>query len=130
MWVADEEKALAERMTKLADDWEVDTGGHLYDLKGRGTVIPDLVLKREGAEALVEIVWRWRRSGLEQRWELLRKHGPPNMILAVCTAGQDEDLPELPGAVHAFKQVPNARKLWKLAREVAAMSPSLYATDS
>jgi predicted nuclease of restriction endonuclease-like RecB superfamily len=121
-WVAAEEEALATRMTELADGWSVKTDGVLHDLAGHGVVIPDLVVQCPDtlATAMIEVVWRWRRGALENRWETLQAHGPANLVLAVCTSGQDEEFGELPGAVHRFKQVPNARKLWKLAREIAS----------
>ncbi len=123
-WVAAEETALIQRLRKLASPWEVSEEASLLELDGQDAVVPDIVLRdpESGAEAFIEVVWRWRRASLASRWELLRRAGPPNLILAVCStqSAEGDAPPELPGPVHYFKGVPNARALWKLAKEVAA----------
>ena len=123
-WTADEETALETRLRELSAGWTVRRCQRVIDLDGRGTLVPDLVVRdpATGRTAYLEIAWRWRRDGLRTRWDLLREAGPPSLVLAVCSAqGADaEALPELPGPVHTFKGVPNARAVWKLLREAAA----------
>jgi len=121
-WVAPEETALAKRLAQLAAPWKVSKRGTLLNLDGRDHVVPDITLSdpETGAKAYVEVIWRWRKASLKKRWALLQKAGPKNLVLAVCTSGQDEELPDLLGPVHTFKGVPNARALWKLVKESAA----------
>lgn len=125
MWTAAEETALAERLTTLAAPWQVSLDGEMTVLDGQHVVLPDLVLRdpETGREALIEVVWRWRRAAFERRWEELRRIGPKNLVLAIATNDKAGDgaLPELPGPVHGFKQVPNARTLLALCREVATV---------
>lgn len=130
-WVADEERALAARIGQLAEGWTVSEDAHLVDLDGRGALVPDLVLTEPetGTQVFVEVLWRWRAGTLKRRWELLRGAGPANLILAVCSGASEDELPALAGPVHTFKRVPNARSLWKLARQIAAAaSPTPSAT--
>lgn len=117
-WVADEEKALIARLREKADGWTVDEGAELVDLDGRGHLVPDLVLRDPSGKRVVyvEVVWRWRRASLKNRWSLLGEAGPGNLILALCTKDAEEAPPELAGAVHVFKGLPNVRTIWKLAR--------------
>ncbi|MBT9556245.1 MAG: DUF790 family protein [Myxococcales bacterium] len=128
MWTAAEETALAERLTTLAAPWQVSFDGELVVLDGQHVLLPDLVLRdpETGREALIEIVWRWRRAAFERRWEVLRRIGPKNLVLAIATSEKAGDgaLPALPGPVHGFKQVPNARTLLSLCRDVASVPSS------
>ena len=119
MWAADEERAFRARLDEVAAPWTVSDGGELIDLDGKDAFVPDLVLTDPGSgkRALVEIVWRWRKAALQKRLSLLQQVGPPNLVLAISSA--DEAVPALPGAVLAFKSLPNAKKLVELARQVA-----------
>lgn len=123
-WVAPEETALIARLRELAHPWTVSEESVLLPLDGQDVLVPDIVLRDpgSGACAYIEVVWRWRKGSLSSRWELLRSAGPSNLILAVCSTqgAAGETLPELPGPVHRFKGVPNARALWKLCKQIAA----------
>ena len=121
-WVAAEERALVKRLTELAEGWEVTEDTQLVDLDGRDVVVPDILLRERatGRQVGILLIWRWRYRALQSRWSLIRKHGPRNLILAVCKKGKTDDkteIPALPGRVHLFSQLPNARSLWKLVRE-------------
>lgn len=116
-WVAAEEQALMKRLAELAAPWHVSDEAELVDLDGRGVLVPDLSIRNPetGATAYIEVIWSWRKASLQSRVRLLAKHGPKNLILAIC--GASEAPPELKAAnVHTFKGVPNARTLLKLAR--------------
>ncbi len=122
-WVAQEEQALIKRLQEVAAPWIVEESGILIEVDGgRQHLVPDLILRDpdSGAQAYIEVLWQWRRAALKSRWKLLRKKGPKNLVLAVCTTRQQEELPELPGPVHHFKGIPSARSLWKLVKAVAA----------
>jgi hypothetical protein len=120
-WVAPEEVALHARLKELATPWEVLAGGTVVSLAGEDTLVPDFVLRDPdtGAEALLEIVWRWRASSLKKRWRALRKAGLKHLVLAVSTSANSDKMPKLSGPVHVFKATPNARSLIKLAKEAA-----------
>jgi predicted nuclease of restriction endonuclease-like RecB superfamily len=121
MWIADEERALFDRLVALASPWRVEEGSEWVDLAGYDAFVPDWVIRdpETGRFVYVEIIWRWRRRSLEKRWKLLQEHGPANMVLAVCRNGR-ADLDALPvwqGRIHTFAQIPNARSILKLTRE-------------
>ena len=61
----------------------------------------------------MEIFGYWRKGGLARRLELLKKHGPPNVLLAVSEELHvDEELTaELPQEVYTFRTIPNAREV-------------------
>ena len=64
------------------------------------------------------MLWRWRKSALTARWQLLRKSGPKNVVLALCTSAAQEAPPDLKGPVHVFKHTPNARTLLAIFKEL------------
>ncbi len=119
-WIADEEKALLARLKELAAPWTVSAAARLIDLDGRGHLVPDVVLTDPATkrQAFIEVIWRWRKSGLQARYDLLAEAGPKNLVLAICTA-DERDLPDLPGEIYTFRGLPNAKKLLKLAMTAA-----------
>lgn len=119
-WTADEEKALKARLSELAAPYKVSARAALIDLDGRDLLVPDLTITNpeNGKKAHLEVLWRWRKSALTARWQLLRKSGPKNVVLALCTSAAQEAPPDLKGPVHVFKHTPNARTLLAIFKEL------------
>ncbi|MBN1442217.1 MAG: DUF790 family protein [Planctomycetes bacterium] len=114
-WQPEEMSWLPEQFRKLESDWEISEETELIDLGGRGVVAPDYVFTHRdtGKKVYLEIFGFWRRGSLAPRLELLREHGPRNLIVAVARelhAGE-EDLAGLPGEVYVFRSQPIAREV-------------------
>lgn len=122
-WVSDEEKQLKRQWKKLKTPWILERCSRIVDLKGRGVLIPDYVIRHpDGRKALLELVWSWRRTTFERRFEILREAAPANLIVAVSLRRHvgEEDNPTLPeGAIVPFKGVIQAKRLIEAAEEVA-----------
>jgi predicted nuclease of restriction endonuclease-like RecB superfamily len=104
----DEERAFRERWKLLDTPWKLERTSSVIDLDGKGVLVPDFTLRHpDGREALLEIVGFWRRASLDSRLEVLKKHGPPHLILAVSQRlrGSEDDLAQIPGEVFFFKDV-------------------------
>jgi predicted nuclease of restriction endonuclease-like RecB superfamily len=118
-WRSEEEKTLVKRIAKKG--WEVDRRPRIIDLDGRGVLVPDMVLKRDGRELLVEIVGYWRKSYIERRATLIAEAGPKNLVLCVSKGLNTESGPltGLQVSVLPFANVINVAKLTALAEELA-----------
>ena len=123
VYVTEEERGLVERFEALESPWKIDRRTQLVDLDGQGVLVPDLVFKHreDGREALLELVGFWRKGYLASRLELLRAHGPKNLVLAVSKklAGTREKLGELPGEVVLFSDVIRAKQVLDAVERVA-----------
>jgi predicted nuclease of restriction endonuclease-like RecB superfamily len=123
VYVTDEERTFVERFRALESPWELERSAELVDLGGRGVLVPDLVFRHreDGREALLEIVGFWRKGYLEGRLELLRAHGPKNLVLAVSKklAGAREGLEGLPGELSVFTDVIRAKDVLARIERVA-----------
>ncbi len=111
---------LPEQFAKLESDWQISTDAELIDLGGRGVLVPDY--KFEHASGLVvymEVFGFWNKGAVASRLELLRTHGPENLILALSKqlAAGREALDEIPGDVYLFRASPIARKVLKHLEE-------------
>ncbi len=83
-WVSQEEQVLTQRIDDHRSGWRVRRRAKVIDLGGEDVLVPDFTVEHEdGRRAYVEIVGFWRRGWLERRVELLRRHGPPNLVLCV-----------------------------------------------
>jgi predicted nuclease of restriction endonuclease-like RecB superfamily len=114
-WQPDEVAWLPDRIAALDSAWEVSAGGELVDLGGQGVLVPDLAFRHRdtGARAYLEVLGYWNRGSVARRLELLRRHGPPNLILAVSkslAAGEEDELGEVPGEVYVYRSTPSARR--------------------
>lgn len=122
VWVTEEETHFLSRLAATKTPWVAEKKPELYDLGGRGVLVPDLVLrhKEDGREVLLELVGFWRREYLRSRAQLLAEHGPPHLILAVSQRlrGDEEALEALPGAVVFFKDVLLVRDVLEQAEKV------------
>ncbi len=124
VYVTDEERFFVERFEAATTPWTLERRPEIVDLDGRGVLIPDFVIRHrdDGREALLEIVGFWRKGYLEARTELLREHGPRNLILAVSTRlrGSEEALGELPGEVLFFRDIVPVKDVLERVERIAA----------
>lgn len=123
LWESDEERNLKKQWKKLKTPWKLERCQRIVDLKGRGVLVPDYVIRHpDGRLALLELVWSWRRATFEKRYELLQEAAPSNLIVAVSVrrhVGEDDN-PTLPeGAIVPFKGVIQAKRLIEAAERVA-----------
>ncbi len=116
-WQPDELAWLPEQFAKLESDWRISTDAELVDLGGRGVLVPDYLFEHaSGLRVYMEIFGFWNKGAVASRLELLRRHGPENLILALSKqlAAGREGLDEIPGEVFVFRAAPIARKVLKL----------------
>ncbi len=119
-WQPEELAWLPEQFDKLATDWQISTDAELVDLGGRGVLVPDYVFEHpSGQRVFMEVFGFWNKGAIASRVELLRQHGPGNLILALSKqlATGREGLEELPGEIYVFRASPIARKVLKLLEE-------------
>lgn len=123
VWITDEERWFVERFAATKSRWSLEKKPEIIDLGGKGVLIPDFVVRNQddGREALLEIVGFWRKGYLEARLEMLKLHGPGNLILAVSKRlrGSEEDLAEVPGEVFFFKDVILTKEVLERAERIA-----------
>ncbi len=116
-WQPGELTWLPEQFEKLDSDWRISTDAELVDLGGRGVLVPDYLFEHaSGLRVFMEVFGFWNKGAVASRLELLRRHGPENLILALSKqlAAGREGLDELPGEVFVFRAAPIARKVLKL----------------
>lgn len=133
VWTSAEEEHFVRGMEALGGPWKLEPAAAMVDLDGRDVLVPDFVLRHaDGREALLEIVWSWRKPAFAKRLELLAAHGPKNLVIAWAEKG-GLDLaetaavadPERPAgakrALHLvrFKGVIPPRKIAEMAEGVA-----------
>ena len=120
-WQPDELTWLPEQFDKLDCDWRISTDAELVDLGGRGVLVPDYVFEHAGGlRVYMEAFGFWNKGAVASRLELLRRHGPENLVLAISkqlAAGRDA-LDDIPGEVFVFRAAPVARKVLKLLEEL------------
>ncbi len=120
-WQPEELSFLPEQLAKLGSAWSVSTDAELIDLGGEGVLVPDFVLTHEdGRRVFMEVLGFWRKGAVASRLALLRRHGPPNLILALSKqlATEREGLDELPGEVYVFRRQPVARQVLAVLERV------------
>ena len=110
-WVSRTAEWFEERWARLDTDWKLSREGTPIDLGGQGVVVPDFTFRKGRRVAHMEIVGVWRKAWLANRIQLLQKHGPGNLVLAVSTklVGSKEKLGSFPGVVVPFKEVVPAK---------------------
>jgi hypothetical protein len=122
VYVTDEERHFQERFAALESQWDLEREGELFDLGGEGVLVPDFVARNrlDGREALIEVLGFWRKGYLESRVELLRKHGPKNLLLLVShrLRSTAEEQGELPGHVVFFKDVIPSKDVLAWLRDI------------
>jgi predicted nuclease of restriction endonuclease-like RecB superfamily len=85
-------------------------------------LIPDFSFHKDGRTALLEIVGVWRKGYLERRLELLRRHGRPDLILAVSRSllgDKGTAAADLGAEVVPWKSAIPAKKVLELVERVA-----------
>lgn len=131
-WVSAEEEHFVQAFAALDTPWRLEPAARLVDLDGRDLLAPDYTLVHpDGREALVDIVWAWRKKGFEARLELLRRAAPDNLIVLLHERGVvDEGATPPDGDVDrparlTFKGVISPRKVVALAERVARVPAAI-----
>ena len=120
------ESGFAERFEKLHSPWTLEREVDLVSVPG-GVIVPDFRLVDTGGRSvLLEIVGYWRPEYLKKKFELLRKSGRTDVIVAVSErlnlekAGvKTADFGE---RVMFFKGVLNPKRVLELAEGLARAS--------
>ena len=121
-WAPEEVEWLDARFRKLKTDWDISTDAEIINLGGQGVLASDYIFTHRptGMTVYMEILGFWRRGSVHTRLDLLRRHGPPNMILAISKelGVDEEDTDDLPGEVYVFRAMPIARDVHKLLETI------------
>lgn len=119
-WQPQELTFLPEQMARLDCGWEVSTEAELVPLGSQGILVPDYVFTHapSGRRVLMEVFGFWNKGAVASRLELLRKHGPDNLILAMSRslASGAENLEDLSSEIYLFRTSPVARQVVKLLK--------------
>jgi uncharacterized protein len=120
------ESGFAERFQKLKTVWTLEREVDLVPVPG-GVIIPDFrLLHPDGRSVLVEIVGYWRPDYLRKKFDLLRKSGRTDVIVAVSERLNLEKagvrLADFGERVIVFKGVLDPRTVLALAEQLAAGS--------
>ena len=116
-----EQKWFVERFAKLKTPWKLRPCLKPVVLGTEAVMLPDFTLEHEGRVAHLEIVGFWRRDYLERRVELLKKHGPGNLILAVSRKlrASKEKLGDFDGEVIDFSEIIPPKTVIEAAERIA-----------
>ena len=122
-WVSKEQQGLVDRWPSLESKWVVSDRTEPLDLDGRSIVLPDLKFTHGKRTAWLEVVGYWRKDWLKNRTELLKRHGPGNLVLAVSRKllgdDGDGDLEGFAGAIIPFKEVVPPKAVLEAIERVA-----------
>lgn len=120
-WRAEELGWLPEQFAKLDTEWQLSTETEIVDLGSQGVLVPDFVFHHpaKGRRVWMEVFGFWNRGAVAGRLELLRRHGPADLILALSKslAAEPGALDELPAEVYVFRTAPVAREVRRLLDE-------------
>jgi predicted nuclease of restriction endonuclease-like RecB superfamily len=118
VWESRESVWFEERFRALDSGWTLDREVLPLDQGGEGAAVPDFRFRKDGRTAWLEILGFWRKGSVARRVALLRRHGPPNLVLAVSRrlAAEEGDLPD---AVVPFAEVIPAREVLRRIVAVA-----------
>lgn len=119
VWRVKEIDWLMERFTALESGWTMEPETAPILQGHDGVVVPDLSFRKDGRVAHLEVLGFWRKGTIPKRLQALRKHGPPNLILAVSKRMCGEEAEELPDVVIPFAEVIPAREVLKRVEAVA-----------
>lgn len=101
-----EQKHFLERFQANPGPWRITDGDVPLDLGGRGVLLPDFTFTDGERVGHLEIVGFWRKEWLARRIDLLRRFGPPNLVLAVSRKLKvDADALDLPQEVVEFGEI-------------------------
>lgn len=120
-WTSAEEEHFQKTFAALDTPWQLAPATRVIDLDGRDVLVPDYTLTHpDGREALLELVFAWRKKTFEKRLELVRAHGPKGLVIALADKGGVDDDPLPEGlAAYRFKGVIAPKRVIALAEEVA-----------
>ena len=117
-WVPEEVAWLEEQFRKLKTEWEIEMDADILPLEGQGVLAPDyrFVHRPTGMIVYMEIFGFWRRGSVQTRLDLLRRYGPPNLIVGLSRdmGIEEEEREALPGTVYVFRTTPIAREINKI----------------
>jgi hypothetical protein len=126
-WMPEEVAWLEQQFNKVKTDWNISPDAEVVNLGGQGVLAPDYIFVHQptGMKVYMEILGFWRRGGVQTRLDLLKKHGPPNLILAISKelAVEEEEAENLPGEIYVFRQTPIAREINKLLERMREKRP-------
>ena len=118
VWQSREALWFFARWKETVPDWTIEEGGTPLDQGGESIVVPDYVMHRDGYTVSIEILGFWRRGSLERRLDLLRRHGPRNLIIAASRKlmqGKEVDLEGLGDAVVLFSETIPVKEVLRVA---------------
>ncbi len=126
-WVPEEVAWLEQQFNKVKTDWKISPEAEIVNLGSQGVLAPDYIFVHQptGMKVYMEILGFWRRGGVQTRLDLLKQHGPPNLILAISKelAVDEEEAGNLPGEIYVFRQTPIARKINKILERMREARP-------
>ncbi len=126
-WIPEEVVWLEDRFARLKTDWHIAAGAEVVDLGGEGVLVPEYVFTHPptGMKVYLEFLGYWRSSGVRTRLDLLSRHGPPNMILAISSelSVDEEASTGIPGEVYAYRRTPVARDILKILNDMVDEHP-------
>ncbi len=129
-WLPEEVRWLPEQFAKLGSDWQISDDGEILDLGGQGVLVPEFVFTHRGTgrRVYLEILGFWNRGALRSRLDLVRRHGPESLILALSKslATGEDDLGGLPGEVYVFRSSPVAREVAKRLEQFEPRTGRLF----
>lgn len=110
----------AERFEALESGWVLERDPTPLPQGSEGVVVPDFTFRKGARVAHLEILGFWRKGTVEKRLSLLKKYGPPNLVLAVSRRYCTEKAAELPDQVVPFAEVIPARQVLERVEVVAS----------
>ena len=126
-WIPEEVAWLEDRFDRLKTVWRMAAGSEIIDLGGRGVLVPDYVFTHpaSGTKVYLDFLGFWRSAAVRTRLDLLRRHGPPNLILAISDdlAVDDESSSGLPGEIYRFRRTPVARDILGILDAMTSETP-------
>lgn len=114
-----EARWFAERFEALQSGWTLSRDAEPIHQGGEGAVVPDFTFRKDGRVAHLEILGFWRKGTVPKRLQLLRRHGPANLVLAVSRRLCADEEGELPEAVVPFAEVIPAKEVLARVERIA-----------
>jgi uncharacterized protein len=114
-WLPELIEAFSARFVEVAPEWRVDREVPLLNLAGE-VLVPDFRFVHEsGWQGWMEVLGYWRRGAVAKRLKVLRETDAPRLVLAVDQSLKlgKQSTKGLKGPVVSFRDVPNAKKVFK-----------------
>lgn len=113
-----------ERWAARETPWELTEATEPLHLGARDTVMPDYRFTHpDGRVAHLELVGFWKRERLERYLDLLRRLGPPNLLVAVSKQLKTDKKGDLPEQVLGFAKILPAAKVEAWLEAHASVPP-------